>query len=220
MKNRILLFVVIFFLTGCMQPTEEMIQNAIAATELANINNNQNNTLPTVSESLDGQSPALTPTEIINPTFTPNQEFGSRTNPFPLNEVFLGKAKDSWFFSLQITEVVRGDKATEMVLSANSFNDEPDEDFDYMLIKAKLIYLENTNPDEIFDINENDFGTVSNNLILDNARGVEPKPQFDCELFVGGTCEGWVILNVYKDDPAPLIFFENYPIDKAYFDIK
>ncbi len=105
-------------------------------------------------------------------------------------------------------------------MSANSFNDEPDEDFDYMLIKAKLIYLENTNPDEIFDINENDFGTVSNNLILDNARGVEPKPQFDCELFVGGTCEGWVILNVYKDDPAPLIFFENYPIDKAYFDIK
>lgn len=135
----------------------------------------------------------------------------SRNNPAPLNTVQIytkdEKYSDNYTVSMRILETVRGEKAMQMLTDANMFNDEPDEGYEYILAKVAVSALSVEN-DGAFSLNDYYFKTFSsNNEEMPRASVVEPKPQFDGKIYAGGNTEGWITVQVKKDDKNPKLAY-------------
>ncbi len=218
--SRIILLsiLVVMLFTSCRSsgPTEEdvsVISTQAAQTVMAEMSSaDPNATL----KPADSKEPD--PTNTLIPTNIPVKKYGNRSNPFPVGSLFEGTSEKTMTFTLIISDVLRGEQAYKMIMDANMFNDEPEEGQEYLLAYGNLNFVESADPDSLLELDEYYFASVSNNRIVDNPFAVSPEPTFDCKLFVGGTCEGWITLAVYEDDPSPLIRFgKSYDGKKFYF---
>lgn len=209
-----LLICLALFLSGCIQqPSEEMIREAMTETALADITEKSDITVTEQAE--ETKKPIPTAKQAI-PTRDPNSEFGKRSNPFPLGTPFEGVYDDEMSITLTISKVIRGSHTGQLGLDTSRYNQEAVEGQEYLLTYVVLNFIESKDPDGLLEIKGYDFKSVSNNKVMEIIYITDPEPDFDCELYVGGSCEGWITFLVYKNDPSPLIRFE----DEFFFAIE
>jgi hypothetical protein len=169
-----------------------------------------------LTEQAETQAAQLPPTNTPKPTNTalppkpaasPTYEFGNKSNPIPLRTTISLTLDNSKNFDISIDEIHRGDEAWQMVLSTNQFNDPPRNGFEYIAIFLTVRYTGGSS-DEVLDLNRFDFEVVSEGQILgpfDVPAVVQPDPEFDIELFQGGSASGWFIVEVKTGDLRPLL---------------
>ena len=131
--------------------------------------------LVTVNEEL---LTSLTPTDVGT---EPNQ-------PALVGQV---ATTEDWQFS--VLEIYSGDVAWERIIEANQFNDPPEDDQVYILIKLRLRYigLEEAGVD-VSSYNDTFALIDDESNRYDMPSVVEPEPELDGRLYPGGTIDGWL----------------------------
>ncbi len=150
-----------------------------------------------------------TPKPTPKPTATPNApKVGTRANPIPIGTARTLIKNGEIEFELTVVEVFRGTDALQRIKSANQFNDDPPDGFEFVLILASVAY---TGEDKgLLEVNEFVASSVTNDRVISYSDTFiySPcclEPTFDMQLLQGGTGEGWIALPVAVDDPAPLM---------------
>ena len=166
-----------------------------------------------------GNGVHLKPTHEVIPTLEPAAapEYGSRSSPVPFLQPMPLVYNEAANFDIQVLSVIRGQEAFQALLDENQFNDPPLEGMEYMLVKIGVDYLTSNQQDLLVEISSYDFKSVSNNQILDSPFAMVPEPELDVSLFPGGHGEGFIALQVYANDPAPLIVFNQLFDDNMFF---
>lgn len=139
----------------------------------------------------------------------------SRSNPAEIGSSLPFTVKgiiDDYGGTVSVSQVIRGERAWQMIKEANMFNDEPKNGYEYMLAKAKVSITRNAKSDASVDLWSGAFELISTSgTAYDNAMVVTPDPSIDASIYVGSSNEGWVAFQVKKNDESPLIVFErNY----------
>jgi len=156
-----------------------------------------------------------------NPLGDPNK-LGSENNPAKINETANFNSIDipseyyEFNVDVTVTEILRGQKALEVVMAAHEYNDIPPVGKEYLLAKVKIEAIASRNGSEI-DIGNYDFGLV-------NANGVEYKEKayvsglddlgFEL-MYPGTTKEGYLTFYVDVNDTNPYmlaLIFSDIPV--------
>jgi hypothetical protein len=125
-----------------------------------------------------------------------------RDNPAPFGTTI---TTEDW--EVTAIDMLRGGDAWIVVLDANQFNDPPAEGMEYILVKMRARYIGT----------EDDYNSISgfffessgeNKVIYDLPSVVDPSPEFDCGLYPGGLCEGWVTMQAAVDEAGVMAIFE------------
>lgn len=145
---------------------------------------------------------------------TPASNKYSMANPAPLNTkqaVTFKSLLDSYTADVTVKEIIRGDKAWELIQAANMFNKEADAGYEYIL--AKIDFKLTNAPDG----KKYDLSGYSFDIISDKGKGYDkglimaPEPVLDIELYKGASSEGYVAFKVAVSDKSPKITFgRNY----------
>ena len=137
----------------------------------------------------------------------------SRNNPAPLDTVQTYTKTSEWFdednytVSVRVMETVRGSEALKRIKEANQFNSEPDEGYEYILAKIAFS-VQNVKNDGALNVSEYSFTAFSgNNEEMPKKSVVEPEPQLSGKLYAGGNTEGWITVQVKKDDKNPKLAY-------------
>lgn len=150
--------------------------------------------------ALDEAASLTVPSELrgIEPT-----DYGTeRNNPATLEDKII---TENW--EISVIDVVRGDDAWAMVLEANQFNDPPEEGMEYIAIKLHVRNIGTKDEAENIDISS--FNTTGDaGVLYDPAYAVAPDPRLDAYLFPGGELEGWIVVQVAKDETGILLVFD------------
>lgn len=157
----------------------------------------------------------LKPTQAttITPTQPPAGAVGySRANPAPIGTTLTITKEDileTYTAKVTLLEVVRGDKAWEMVKQANLFNSPPPDGYEYLLARIKFELVAMKDPQAKHDVHFVHFTLVSGQgadyePVL---TAVPPAPALTASLYQGASHEGWAVFKVKKDDASPLITF-------------
>lgn len=168
----------------------------------------------------------------------------SREKPATLGET-IRVTMDDWLigeamvtFEIEMTEVISGDKAWEMVKKASQFNVEPGEGMsrsfyqntpEYILAKFRFKIIETEYffaniQEEPLVIYHDMFSAISSDGIeypewfYFSVLGLEP--ELDAVLYKGDEFEGWTFFLVNKDDNNPLAVFEGERSAETWFKLR
>jgi len=146
------------------------------------------------------------------PTYMKQDDFSQRSNPVKLgDEVKVTTTnwdKTVYNTTFILSNIIRGNEAWKMIYSANMFNDEPVEGFEYMLVKFSANHYGGSDPNKQLDLSGYDFTLVSQSgKDYDYQSIVEPEPSLDAKLYQGASHEGYVAFLVSKSDINPLIVY-------------
>lgn len=174
------------------------------------------------------QEPEPDPETDPEPETEPEEEGplaeNSRTNPAGLNEVFIVK-KDDWFagkvsYEIELTEIISGEAALNMVKEANPLNYEPEEGQEYILARFRFTILE-TEEDEPYNVNHAQFDVVSEDGItydyFISVSGLEPNLRRD--LYEGAEFDGYTYFIVNRDD-SPVAAYDRGRAGEIWFDLR
>ncbi|MCB0033798.1 MAG: hypothetical protein KDE51_07260 [Anaerolineales bacterium] len=147
---------------------------------------------------------------VVTPTATPLPETsaGSLAEPYTYGETAFLTSNDELSFSLTVTDVVRGPEALQIIKSANQFNEDPPEDFEFVVARLAVEY---TGDDAgQLELTKRDVSVVTNGRIIaySDTFTYAPcclEPEFEITLLPGGRAEGLIALPVAVDDPNPLL---------------
>jgi hypothetical protein len=124
-----------------------------------------------------------------------------------------GYATDSEIIESAITllEIVRGEKAWDMVKAASPSNRSPDSGMEYIAARIKFVFgVKRAAGDLSYGIRDEQFALVSENgRQYQSPSIVAPKPELSGRLYSGDSREGWIVLLVSMDDKKPLMSFGN-----------
>jgi hypothetical protein len=165
-----------------------------------------------------GSSGANTPAELpatkapdatAVPAATAEAKFGIPTNPVPFGRFFILTRKDSNVtFQLGIADAYRGEKASNDVKSASTLNIDPAEGMEYIFVGVKVDYVTSGDPNTVLNFSTKDFLIYSKGAIIPNNTFVfGVKPILEASLKPGEKAEGWIVMQVNKDDPTPLVVY-------------
>jgi len=172
---------------------------------------------PTITAtSTRTNTPTQTATRTPTPTSTPVID-GSRLHPYPIGYGTEWVQDGDKHFVIGVTDVTRGNVAWAIIYGFNRFNSPAPAGQEYVLIEIPVSYVSGP-ADSILNLDEYDFGTVSNNVIFSPYIAVVTHPQFDFSLFPGGSAWGYIAKLVYIGDPAPLLYFYQ-PINGYFFSL-
>jgi len=135
----------------------------------------------------------------------------SRTNPAPIGakqSVKVSNFSEEYIAEVKVSDIIRGEKALELILAANQFNDVPSAEEEYILAKIYLRISESKDDKQVT------FGSYSFDLYSGSSARydefysvVEPSPQLSTALYAGAEHEGYITFKVKKSDTAPKICF-------------
>ncbi len=113
--------------------------------------------------------------------------------------------------AITVLEIVRGERAWEMVRSASASNRPPDSGMEYLCVRIRFEFGEKGSSDEgSYGIREEQFASVAQNgKQYDRPNILLPKPQLNGRLYPGESLEGWIALLVNSEDRKPLMTFGN-----------
>lgn len=107
--------------------------------------------------------------------------------------------------NVTLSDVIRGQTANEMVKSANMFNGDPKEGYEYLLAKIKFDLVSSK---KMYSLTGYNFNLVSGGgKVYENILRISPDPKLDADLYEGSSSEGYVIFEVEKNDAQPTITF-------------
>ncbi|GAB6107757.1 hypothetical protein [Fusibacter bizertensis] len=143
----------------------------------------------------------------------PISDSNSRFNPANKNEAVLGIDAqyngDQFDLKVELTDLLRGQSAWEMVEAANVFNEKPVDTQEIILAKFKIDVTNSNNANLQFNLISFNFDLVSSSgKDYEDALFVIPDPTIDAKLYAGASHEGWVGFIVDKTDTKPLIVFK------------
>lgn len=140
----------------------------------------------------------------------------SRNNPAPLNTVqtYVKNEKYSssnYSAAVRVVEVIRGEENIKKVRKDYVTDDEPLDGYELMLVKVAFSVL-SIKGDGAIDVDRFMFtGFTSNNEETESAYlHMEGKDGFSWlggKLYAGGNTEGWIVLQVKKDDAKPKLAY-------------
>ncbi len=109
---------------------------------------------------------------------------------------------------VKVTEIVRGAEATKMIKSANIFNADPKQGYEYVLAKIYMKVTESED-DKKVSISSSSFGCYSESgaEYKEFVVVVEPEPKLSSSFLPGASAEGWVSFMVKSEDAAPKMCF-------------
>ena len=124
-----------------------------------------------------------------------------------------GYAADSEIIESAVTvlEIVRGEKAWDMVKAASPSNRSPDSGMEYIAARIKFVFaIKRAAGDLSYGIRAEQFALVSENgKQYPSPSLIVPKPELSGRLYPGESLEGWIVLLVSMDDKKPLMSFGN-----------
>ncbi len=141
------------------------------------------------------------------------QKTYSRTNPAPIGTSQTYTKTSDWLetdnytVNISVQEVIRGEKAWQKIKDANMFNSPAKDGYEYILVKIGFTVM-NTKSD--FSIDANSYGFTafsSTNEEMEYASVVEPDPELSASLYEGASTEGYITVQVKKDDPNPKLAY-------------
>ena len=112
---------------------------------------------------------------------------------------------------ITVLQVVRGEKAWEMVKGASGSNQPPNSGFEYLLARVRFEFSARTSPSHYrYIIDESQFTAVgADGKEYEAASLVEaPKPRLNGTLVPGSALEGWVAFQVPRSIDKPLMHFQ------------
>ena len=111
---------------------------------------------------------------------------------------------------LTLLEIVRGEKAWNLIKEASVFNKPPKVGFEYIVARIRFEFFKRGFPgDKNYELREDQFTAVSISGREYEAPSVLPlKPRLSGTLSSGKSLEGWVTLLVPKEDNKPLMNFD------------
>lgn len=134
----------------------------------------------------------------------------SRTNPAPLNTMQTYAKTSDWLeddnysVAVRIMEIARGDKANNMISYGT-----PDEGYEFMAVKLAFSVL-STKTDSSISVSQYSFDCYSSNNEKEDEPFTTLKKGYHYlseELYAGGNAEGWIVVQVKKDDAMPKLAY-------------
>ena len=142
------------------------------------------------------------------------ESLGTRKNPAGVGDTFKVD-RDDWLnglttIEIELTEVVSGEKAWNLVKNGNMFNAEPPEGKEYILAKFRITVIDTE--EEPFELNHAYFDVVSGEGIeytdFITVSGLEP--DLSTDIYIGATHEGWTYFLVDTNDNPLAVYDRKY----------
>lgn len=136
-------------------------------------------------------------------------------NPAPVGitqSVNVSNFSEEYSASVVVKEVIRGNKAIQMIQEANQFNDDPEDGCEYILAKIGMS-IQSSKDDKSVSVSKSDFEPFTGNNAEYSSffSVVVPEPQLSRTLYPGASTEGWVAFQVKQDDASPkFVYGSNY----------
>lgn len=111
---------------------------------------------------------------------------------------------------ITVVQVVRGEKAWEMLKAISTSNPPPKAGFEYLLARVRFEFSARTSPSHYnYTIDETQFTAMSADGAAYAAASIaeEPMPDLQGTLKPGDLLEGWITLIVPRADRRPLMLF-------------
>ncbi|MCQ3938806.1 MAG: hypothetical protein DPW18_17430 [Chloroflexi bacterium] len=175
------------------------------------------------ADTVPTESPAVEATE-IPPTEAATEELpaaplgSSPENPIPLTETLV---TPEW--EIQVLQYLRGGEAMTILEQASPFN-KPHEDpnMEYALVNLRVKYV-GTNPSaHVYGKMFRSLGSAGEIYDAVSFIDVEvPAPELEADLAPGGEAEGWVAIQIGKDETGVMLVlwpYVSYENDTAIFD--
>ena len=137
----------------------------------------------------------------------------SRQNPAPINTIQTYTKTSDWFeednytVSVRVKETIRGEKAYSALKKKSPVYPEADEGYEYMNIKIAFSVVK-TEGD--FSVTAGQYGFkvfTSNNEECPDNYYASIAPVLQGELYSGANSEGWITVQVKKDDANPKLAY-------------
>lgn len=139
----------------------------------------------------------------------------NRNNPAPTGiaqKVTVDTILEQYTAEVTVKEVIRGEKAWEMIKAANMFNKETGLDEEYVLVKIN-IKVSDVKDDKKVDVSPVNFKVYSKDNVeyKDTGSVVPPEPALRTSLYTDGEHEGYAVYKVKKSDADPkLVYGQKY----------
>ncbi|MBR0592425.1 hypothetical protein [Bacillus pumilus] len=154
---------------------------------------------------------------------------GTRSAPIPLKESLMFEdyimTQDKEYtatLELVVKEVIRGDKAFDILYKRNSNNPKPNKGYEYALIKVNVKMTDSETDDEpiLFSqiLNFEFFG--SDGSPYADVLGVVVPKDFQGEVYNGGSLEGYLVNQVKKGDDFLIAYKSLSTTGKLFFKTK
>jgi hypothetical protein len=119
---------------------------------------------------------------------------------------------------ITVLEIVRGEKAWDMVKTASPSNKYPDAGMEYVAVRIKFAFgSKGSSGDLSYGIRDEQFALVSESgRQYERPSIVLPKPELSGRLYPGDSLEGWIVLLASTGDKKPLMSFGNN-YNRAWF---
>lgn len=130
---------------------------------------------------------------------------GSLSNPAILGEPVIVNTPDGTF-EVTVTDAIRGERAYHIIKGANMFNPDPEEGYEYLLVKVRFRYLSG---ETSYYVSEFSFNAYCDGVGYSSAIVVLPNnyPKFKgVNLMPGGKIEGWIPYLVPKNKNVMIAF--------------
>lgn len=111
---------------------------------------------------------------------------------------------------ITVVQVVRGEKAWEMLKAISTLNPPPKAGFEYLLARVRFEFSARTSPSHYnYTIDETQFTAMSADgaAYADASIAEEPMPDLQGTLKPGDSLEGWITFVVPRADHQPLMLF-------------
>lgn len=136
---------------------------------------------------------------------------GTQSNPIKLGQTAvidnMNDSYDPYKIQITITEIIRGQKAEDIVMEGNPFNDPAPGSMEYMLIKVKIKLLDSGNYRSYY-ITKFDFEAVSQKgVTYDTSTFVSGlDPALTGTIYIGEETEGYFPQLIMKGDTPKIVF--------------
>ncbi|MGE6627292.1 DUF4352 domain-containing protein [Bacillus pumilus] len=154
---------------------------------------------------------------------------GTRSAPIPLKEPLMFEdyimTQDKEYtatLEMIVKEVIRGDKAVDILYKTNSNNSKPNKGYEYALVKVNVEMTDSETDDEpiLFSpILNFDFFSSDGSPYSQEIGTVVPK-KFEGEVYNGGSLEGYIVNQVKKDDDFLIAYKSMSTSGKLFFKTK
>lgn len=148
------------------------------------------------TESAPTPSPTVITVTALPPTpvSTPVVHGYSRANPYALTETATAPGRE-----IEVREVIRGDRAWDLLKKANERNDPPPAGQEYLLVRLNV--LNTATADEEQPVDQGDFKLTGDRLRrIYPAAVITPNPPLKGAFYPGGQIEGWVAFLVDQQE--------------------
>jgi len=117
---------------------------------------------------------------------------------------------EAYDVKMTLLEVVRGEKAWDLLKEASVSNKPPKPGSEYILARIRFEYSASGVPgDKVWELGKEQFTALSpDGKLYETPSIVPPKPELSGSLRSGSSIEGWRVLQVSREDNKPLMSFD------------